>query len=121
MAFGIQEPTQFKSQIQSSFSEVEHTLEKAGLDPYTYRIYKRFLIRTLNSNAGYSEPQKKISDAINVSERKIRNCTKLLQLMNMIKIERFGRNTSGHFMPNIVTLTDPSEWTLKKNKDIPIP
>lgn len=45
MVFGIHDPTQFKSEIQSSFLDLENAIEKANLDPYTYRLYKHFLIR----------------------------------------------------------------------------
>jgi hypothetical protein len=117
MTFGLQDSTQFKSKIKRSFIEIVDAIEKINLDPYTYRVYRKFLIQTQVLNNQYSESQKSISNSVLISERKIRDCIKVLQKMNMIKIERYRRNDDGHYIPNLITLTDPCEWILENKEN----
>ncbi|MBX9838571.1 MAG: hypothetical protein K2X69_09700 [Silvanigrellaceae bacterium] len=94
------------------FLDVE--IEDMDLDPYTYRLYARYVFRARNNDKGHFECQKKLESILQMSERKIRDCTKILQSLNMIEIVKKIRSDKGHFSSNVIYLTDKSEW--KPNK-----
>ena len=105
-----------RSEINYPFTMVPHQLEKMKLDPYSYRVYQRILYRANGPKSqGHFESQENMSKEISISPREIRRKIKLLEGLNMIKVEKRGRNRDGHFMTNLITLLDLDKWGIKDN------
>ncbi len=104
-----------RSRIRDPFILLDAKIEEMSLDPYSYRLYARYVFRGRNSS--HFECQKNLESILQMSERKIRDCTKKLQSLSMIEIEKQKRTEYGHFSSNVIYLTDPSDWKFNKKEE----
>jgi DNA-binding transcriptional MocR family regulator len=84
-------------------------IEKMELDVYARAVYQRIQYRA-GGHSSHFESQENMAKSLFISTRQIMRKMKELEEKKMIHIEKRGRNKDGHFMTNLVTLLDPSEW-----------
>lgn len=84
-------------------------IEKMELDVYARAVYQRIQYRA-GGHSSHFESQENMAKALFISSRQVIRKIKELEEKNMIHVEKRGRTKGGHFLTNVITLLEPSEW-----------
>ena len=102
---------EFNSEMKYPFIMLPVKIEEMQLKPLAHRVYTRIAYRAFGkSSQGYFETQENMSKAIFISVRQIRRELKFLEQCRMIKIIVRGKSKTGHYLSNLITVLDISQW-----------
>lgn len=100
---------EFRSKIRYPFVMIPVEIEKMELDVYARAVYQRISYRA-GGHSSHFESQENMAKALFISTRQIVRKIKDLENKHMIHVEKRGKSKGGHFLTNVITLLDPSEW-----------
>lgn len=101
--------TEYRTKIKYPFLMIPVEVEKMGLDVFERSIYQRITFRA-GGNSSHFESQENMAKALFISMRQIIRKIKSLEQKKMIEVEKRGKNKDGHYLTNIITLTEFTEW-----------